>query len=454
MFAAIVGTLVTTISVSATCQGGTCNEGDAQVLLQAQLHAHHEQMVSHAQKALPEISGATLPTGSTGGDPWDDYSQNGDAAWVPTEIVVKHGSRVDSISFTYKGGATTSHGGGGGGADPTFYIDPAKEYINKVKIVGTQRLSGIQFFLNNGRVSQATTGDSNGNIGDDKDPNPGTLWVYASPDSGKQCGLDYCNTYPDLQNAFCGGAQCASDAESQSCLNHWEEYGRNEARNPNPEACAQESGYAIYSFYGRAGSESDALGFYYGLSPDAAACKNLPITSVTGQWEYQTSTNGALTQSLQTGTQHTETTTNTEQWGYEVGGTVSQGYKIPMVGGGSVSVSSKYSSTQSQAYADAFTSSTVTTYSETFSVGGSLWAWVFTTVDPCGSSRTMREYVMTRNTYETPCCSPGWAVDAYSQFGDCAGGSPNLCDEEQQQSANYNQPMVGTTYIAPKSAIR
>lgn len=359
---------------------------------------------------------------------------------------MSHGSRVDSITFKYSTGLTTIHGGDGGGADPVFLINDG-EFINKVKIVGTKRVSGIQFFLNNGRVSAATTGDKNGNIGDDKDPNPQTTWVYASPDNGKACALTYCNSYGDLKNAFCGGAECSSDAHSQSCMNHWETFGRNEQRQPDPENCAAESGFAIYSFMGRAGSELDAIGFYYGLSPGASVCKNLPIETVTGAWEYKASVNGGYTLSVTQGTIHDTAISNSKEWGMEVGGSVEQGYKIPLVGSGSISVESKYSSSQSQSYSESFQSSKETTTTLSFSTGGVLWAWVFTTVDPCGSSKTMQDYVMTRNMYETPCCLPGWAQDTYTQFGVCAGGSPNLCDEDQQSSSNYGVPMADSNVV-------
>jgi hypothetical protein len=51
------------------------------------------------------------------------------------------------------------------------------------------------------------------------------------------CYLCYCNAYPDLQKAFCGGAECTNEGSSLKCKNHWEVHGRNEGRTPNPETC-------------------------------------------------------------------------------------------------------------------------------------------------------------------------------------------------------------------------
>jgi hypothetical protein len=50
------------------------------------------------------------------------------------------------------------------------------------------------------------------------------------------CYLCYCNKYPDLQNAFCGGGECTAD-HSNACKSHWENHGKGEGRYPNPETC-------------------------------------------------------------------------------------------------------------------------------------------------------------------------------------------------------------------------
>ena len=58
--------------------------------------------------------------------------------------------------------------------------------------------------------------------------------LYANgPVSGK-CALEYCNTYPDLKNAFCDDKECTTKSQAESCINHWYQYGINEGRKPNP----------------------------------------------------------------------------------------------------------------------------------------------------------------------------------------------------------------------------
>ena len=55
----------------------------------------------------------------------------------------------------------------------------------------------------------------------------------------KKCNLDYCNTYTDLQKAFCGGKDCVTDAHSDRCYLHWVQFGKKEGRKPNPDLCAR-----------------------------------------------------------------------------------------------------------------------------------------------------------------------------------------------------------------------
>jgi hypothetical protein len=47
--------------------------------------------------------------------------------------------------------------------------------------------------------------------------------------------LAYCNAYPDLQNAYCGGGFCFTEAHAASCSSHWLGHGKREARD---QCCA------------------------------------------------------------------------------------------------------------------------------------------------------------------------------------------------------------------------
>ena len=41
--------------------------------------------------------------------------------------------------------------------------------------------------------------------------------------------MAYCNKYPDLANAFCGGGPC-TPAHAAQCENHWNVHGKGEGR--------------------------------------------------------------------------------------------------------------------------------------------------------------------------------------------------------------------------------
>ena len=46
----------------------------------------------------------------------------------------------------------------------------------------------------------------------------------------QDCYLSYCNHFPDLRNAFCAGGACTTPAQLSSCRTHWEAHGRGEGR--------------------------------------------------------------------------------------------------------------------------------------------------------------------------------------------------------------------------------
>jgi hypothetical protein len=48
--------------------------------------------------------------------------------------------------------------------------------------------------------------------------------------------LDYCNKYPDLKDAYCGGKDCTAGKEGE-CKSHWENHGIHEAREGPPATC-------------------------------------------------------------------------------------------------------------------------------------------------------------------------------------------------------------------------
>ena len=69
---------------------------------------------------------------------------------------------------------------------------------------------------------------------------PWTRYNYKKNDLEvkKTCNLEYCNQHTDLQNSFCSGTTCTTSTQSDSCGNHWRDYGANEGRAGNPVACA------------------------------------------------------------------------------------------------------------------------------------------------------------------------------------------------------------------------
>ena len=69
--------------------------------------------------------------------------------------------------------------------------------------------------------------------------------------------MAYCNHYPDLKNAFCGGSTCSTEAQADSCRKHWDEWGKGEGREKSPEKCMESNGYMRTCFKGYAYEEDD-----------------------------------------------------------------------------------------------------------------------------------------------------------------------------------------------------
>jgi len=63
--------------------------------------------------------------------------------------------------------------------------------------------------------------------------------VHASDTTQGACAIAYCNHYPDLKKAFCGGTKCYQFEEARKCHQHWTLHGRGEGRTPDPDACVR-----------------------------------------------------------------------------------------------------------------------------------------------------------------------------------------------------------------------
>jgi hypothetical protein len=67
-----------------------------------------------------------------------------------------------------------------------------------------------------------------------------------TPETPEDCYITYCNTYPDLQRAFCGGHECDL-SNLDRCQRHWNKHGRKETMTgrrkpalgdpPDPDLC-------------------------------------------------------------------------------------------------------------------------------------------------------------------------------------------------------------------------
>lgn len=173
------------------------------------------------------------------------------------------------------------------------------------------------------------------------------------------------------------------------------------------------SGMILGAIYGREGDRLDQLGFYWGRDP--STCNE--IVSTSGRWSAVTSFPTATKYAVEQGTKHSDTSQRSREWGSEVTTKVSAGFNFKGVAGG-VEISSAWSQSTAESYSSMFEQSSTTKTEFTFRPG-TLWQWHFETVDPCGTSNTFKDFHITDNVQQTPCCPPGLFADPSNAVGLC-----------------------------------
>lgn len=96
--------------------------------------------------------------------------------------------------------------------------------------------------------------------------------------------LAYCNFWPDLQNALCGGNWCSTTAEFAACKTHFEHQGRWEGRDV--DVCLQPACGGDYLAYCNAWPDLQTDfcgGKWCSTTAEAAACRN--HFEHSGRWE-------------------------------------------------------------------------------------------------------------------------------------------------------------------------
>jgi len=59
---------------------------------------------------------------------------------------------------------------------------------------------------------------------------------------------------------------------------------------------------------------------------------------------------------------------------------------------------------------------------------GQIWQWHFNITDVCGKTDVLgRDWVLTNNAKDEPCCPPGFAQDPMFQHGPCVNASLSVC---------------------------
>lgn len=144
-----------------------------------------------------------------------------------------------------------------------------------------------------------------------------------------------------------------------------------------------------------------------------------------GEWKNTFKfSNGHQTFTMTHGTSRSYSSSVDTTWASEVTTTVSAGFK-PFGIGADVSVSASISKSLSMSQSETFSTEKSESYSVTFYQAGTIWQWVWTVKDVCGTSTAYAEvFVITNDALTKPCCLPGYFKNASDIRSECLPGSP------------------------------
>lgn len=151
--------------------------------------------------------------------------------------------------------------------------------------------------------------------------------------------------------------------------------------------------------------------------------------SVTGSWKRRYTLAGQTSDEWDHGTSKTHSESKTKEWSESVTAQVSHKFSF-----GKASISAEVQHSMSDTYSNEWTVSDTHKFTVTFSPedhGKTVWQFVFDTQDSCNHAETTlsKDYAVTRDAEQPPCCLPGYAHDAPT-YQNCYADSPNICKGE------------------------
>merc|ERR1711865_1369270 len=161
---------------------------------------------------------------------------------------------------------------------------------------------------------------------------------------------------------------------------------------------------------------------------------------ISGSWKnIQSSDGGQQSVKFTTGVSRLFTVTNAYKWGKTAGDKAGASFII------GASTSSHVSSSIAKSYMNAFTATTGTTKTFTFTKPGVVWQWQFI-VETAGAScgKTVvggSDLVLTEGQYDKPCCLPGYMTDITNPGKTACCDGPRICTSPT--------PTTTTTGAAP-----
>lgn len=152
------------------------------------------------------------------------------------------------------------------------------------------------------------------------------------------------------------------------------------------------------------------------LSPCPDEPRTCTVNKSMGQWLYKYTISGTVTETWKHGTTKTHEESKTEEWTESMSVSVDAGFKFLGMGT-EITITGGFAHSTSSTHQDEWSITEEEDFSITFDEaywGKAAWQFIFSEFDTClhQENTLTREFAVTANAMDEPCCLPGYAADA------------------------------------------
>jgi len=144
--------------------------------------------------------------------------------------------------------------------------------------------------------------------------------------------------------------------------------------------------------------------------------RNCTVNRSTSQWQYRYTISGSVTETWKHGTSKRHEESKTETWDESMTISVSQSFGFLGMGG-EITITGSLAHSTAREFQDEWSTTDEQEFSVTWDksdIGKASWQFIWNEFDTCSHEEhtKTREFAVTANRLDEPCCLPGYATDA------------------------------------------